>query len=489
MAVGGQPPKPRKGRLALISGAVVVALVLTAGGVLAVTNGWFGRAGGASSPEAAANSFLRSAVKLDGGDILAAFPPSERALVAEVVDLVENQSRTDAQARSDAVDGARSALSISMPTAPVFATEELVPGVAKARITGGTLRLDGDPDQLADALMSIMDASGVPAETLVAREQLRADLATELPVDMELTDLVSIAGVDDFFVVSVEEGGKWYISLTMTLAQYAAEAAGVTKDRLGHVIPPQEMKTFSNPDDAVVGLFNAINQAVNTGDTTELAKVLPPAESRLVAVYGPVLFGEPRNAGDTQSPFAVSDLSASTLQTKGDHAWVALDTFTIDLGAASTVKYARDGKKYTITGLDHNTEVLTVVLDGNDPRKWSFTMTDDSEDYTGSLSIPVPGQLAGEYFRTFTWPYLDDPFVQSASFLFDGTCVTLTYDGDSEPADCLPETVSWLDNVDTFPDMARLLSVTTLKSGDSWYASPSATLISFGTELARTFGS
>ncbi len=504
VTVGSQPQKSRRGRVALVAGAVVVALGLTGGGVLALTNGWFssGAAGGAASPEAAAVSFVESAVKLDGADVLASVAPSERAVVADLVDVAERlpEAQDETQAARSAFEDLRDALEITLPDAPTFSTEELVPGVSKATITGGSVKVDGDPDRLADAVIAFMKASGAPSDETddEARAEIRDDIDEQLPVQKDLTDLMSMMNLDDdLFLVAVQENGKWYVSASMTVAQYVAESQGVTKDQLGKPIPAGEMKRFATPEDAVTGLYDAIEATADTGDLRELAKALPPAESRLLAVYGPVLSDGNQGGSDDGSPQALSDLSASTLETDGDHAYVALDSFTADVGSGVTLEFRRDGKKFTLDSKQGRDATFHLVLDGTDPKRWTLTADDpqnDANSMVGSLSIPRRGEIEGEY--TSTSDGYGGKVTQSGSFSFDGDCLEHTYDDgydggyyddDSSGRTCgLAESIdgTGLEKLDALPDLSRLLSVTTLKSGDSWYASPSATVVSLIAELS-----
>ena len=507
VTVGSQPRKPRKGRVALIAGGVVVALGLTGGGVLALTNGWFSRggAGGAGSAEAAAVSFLESAVKLDSGDVLANLAPSERALVSDLVGVSESQPKPQGEAKQamDALNDAKAALSITLPTTPTFKTEELATGVTKATVTGGSIRIDGDAGRIADDLVTVMKAYGASSDLTSsdARDQIRDSIAQYLPFETGLTALASQMNLDNgLFLVTVQEDGKWYVSASMTIAQYIAEANGVTKDQLGDTIPASDMKKFSTPQDAVTGLYDAIDTTVSTGDLRELAKALPPAESRLVAVYGPVL--TQGSSGGSGSSLGLSDLSASPVETDGDHAYVALDSFTADLGSGATLAYQRDGKKFTITGLQDGDTMLSIVLDGTDPKSWTFTLGGDGTDTSGeaSLSVPGKGQLEGEYSMT-TQDYWDGDITATGSFSFDGDCLSYSrddgysndyYDGTSSGQTCgLADALkgTGLENFSSLPALDRLLSVTTLKSGDSWYASPTATFVGFYAELARAFQS
>jgi hypothetical protein len=491
VTVGASPQKSRKGRIALIAGSVVVALTLTGVGVLALTNGWFdrGAAGGAASPEAAAVSVLESAVKLDGADVLATVAPSERAVIGDLVDASEALSLLPSDAQS-AVDGAKDALKITLPNTPTFETEELATGVTKATVTGGSIRIEGDPDRLADNIIDVLEASGASDYQTDddARDEIRDTIAEQLPFETNLAGLASMMDLDNgLFLVAVEEDGKWYVSASMTAAQYAAEAAGLTSDQLGDPIPADEMKTFATPEDAVTGLYDAINDAASTGDLRELAKALPPAESRLLAVYGPAM-SDAGSGGSGEPLLDLSDLSVSTLQTDGDHAYVALDSFTTSLGYDTTLEYRRDGQKFTIE-VTEGRDVISFVLDGSDSKRWTLTGSDSENDgnsFDASLAIPGKGQIEVEYTASSEDDYGDET---SGSFSFDGNCIEFSSDyGDSERTCDLADSVkgTGLDTITELPDLSRLLSVTTLKSGDSWYASPSATVFGTFAALAGT---
>jgi hypothetical protein len=70
---------------------------------------------------------------------------------------------------------------------------------------------------------------------------------------------------------------------------------------------------------------------------------------------------------------------------------------------------------------------------------------------------------------------------------FDGDCLTRTTDGTpaGDPRCGLAGTAHrvGLDRLTELPDLTPLLAVTTLKSDGSWYASPTATLLSAANSL------
>jgi hypothetical protein len=499
------PPQPedakpkRKKRGLLVAAAVVVALVVAGGGawaLLALRGG-----GGAASPEEAAESLLVDLASLDFSKVASRVAPSEQTLfdpVMEIADDSKNQT-ADQKKALEIWEDVRSSLTIKFDDL-TFSSQSLADGVDRTAVTGGTVSLDADTDKLADAIMDLYDLSGdsaasmsqslsmlmgVPnldADLLTNRSDIKDKLDQFFPVSKALDDLVAMAQMDDLFVVTVKEDGKWFSSASMTLAQYAYEDAGLDNDALGDPIPDGEMKGASKPEEAVTNLVAALNATAETGDLRELAKALPVAESRLVAVYGTAL-AESSEIGSVSFLGAIDSASGTKNSEIGGHARITLDS----LSMGGLLNLSRSGDTWTIEVFVGGAEV-TVTLTQEGQTSWTAKARVTS-DYSGesnisaSLSVPSKGVVEADY----------SDGTSSGGFTYQGGCMTVETNG-SENTICGDElgvdlTDAPINDIEKLPDLKDLLALSAVHgAGGDWYISLVGSLVDPAVLFADSVG-
>ncbi|MDR2254264.1 MAG: hypothetical protein LBD97_10510 [Bifidobacteriaceae bacterium] len=460
----------------MIGAITAAAVVATGAGIWAIT--FFGDASGSATPEGAVERLLAGAAGFDWTKAGGAVPPSERALASswatwtagiagEILDATQDPATNDALTKiTDALDIEFTDLELS--------SEELVPGVERTTVEGGSVTIDGDAARIAEGLMDLTAVVGDVSRFgqalgtgSVSESEIRLFLDSILPVTKDLDDLLEMANLRELFFVTVHEEGEWYTSLTMTLAQYAFEAAGLDDSDLGEPIPADEMLGAKSPAEAVTKFQEAIAETAATGDIRELAKALPVAESRLFAVYGPALI-DPDMLEEALSGLEISEMSGTTLDTSGSTATVALDSLVAEFSSGA-LEYAREDATWTIS-LTAGSASAEFVLKQPDSQtiELSAILGDDPDaGFAGSLAIPDPGELK----------LVLEALGEQAVIEWDGECLFASVPGEEDEELCEPELAdlaaeAGLSDFSAFPDLANVLSLSAIKGADDkWYLS------------------
>ncbi|MDR1118626.1 MAG: hypothetical protein LBL01_04955 [Bifidobacteriaceae bacterium] len=492
------PPAPKKKRRGLLIGAVTAAaLVVGAGGVYAVTS--LRGVGGASSPEQAVEKIIKDAASMDLVRTASHVAPSERAAVESWVEPLKGWL-DDAAARDEssvkAFEAASQALKIEVKDLE-FTSEPLALDIQRTAVTGGSISVDADSDQLTDAVMDLMESNGSlssltggsPLGRVYTRSEVKEQIDKELPFTKEIKPL------DDLFLVTVKEDGKWFTSLTMTAAQYAFEDSGYSNAALGSPLPEEEMMGADKAQDAIGQLVKAIDATSQSGDLRDLARAMPVAESRLLAVYGPAV-AEPEAVRETFSLFKVTDAKTSEFKTFGSSALVSLDSLVVELVTGGPVSLVRDGQKWRLQG-EFDSKAIDATVTQPDPAIITFDGAYQDEysdrELVGTIEVTSPGELAldaetgegGIYFKA------------------GGECVEFKIMGmsqelcDSSIGEALAQ--AGFDQLKELPDLKGLIALTAVKgAGGKWYISafsPAVMLAAAGagavsglSNMARPFG-
>jgi hypothetical protein len=475
------PPK-RKKRGALVAAAVVVALVVAGGAAYAVLGLRGG--GGAGSPEDAAEALLQDLTSLDYAKVVAHVAPSEQTLLEPAAELAEEQvDQTDQGKQAQAIwNDIKAALTIEFKEL-TFSSTNLAEGVDRTAVTGGTISLDADTAKLTTAVLDLYDlaAESAGGSYLDVGELSESDVREQIegffPVTKGVDDLASAAGLDDLFLVTVEEDGKWFTSVSMTAAQYAYESAGLDNANLGDPIPDGEMKGGSNPEQALENLTAALRAAGNTGDLRELAKALPVAESRLLAVYGPAI-AEEAGGLDLGGLSALEKLTGTKHSDVAGHARITIDSLIV----SPLVELTRAENVWSLVAGDDYSK-LTLTLTQASDKEWQIDGTSTSEwngeeTFDGSIEVPEKGVFdlristsEGDVSMTVK----DGCVAYEAGGFAEDLCGSeLGFDLEDTP----------LNQIEKLPDLKALLALSAVKgAGGDWYISPTASLFDLAAVL------
>jgi len=235
-AEGNEPPAGGRGgkRLRLVAVAAGV-LVLGAVGFF-VQRALRGDAGGASSPEAAAQQLVDALNNEDPVAAAAVIDPEEVHTLGELLGTVEERL---AEADIDTSPGKAAGLDVTVEDV-TFRTRDLGDGVAEVEIGGGRARWKLQPDEMAERTK----AAGVEADSDTID---RSDLVLSGSNDRGDYEI-------DPHLVAVKRGDGWYVSIAHTVASYLAEAEGLPSGdfRSG---PPDDLRAAASPEDAAVALL------------------------------------------------------------------------------------------------------------------------------------------------------------------------------------------------------------------------------------------
>jgi hypothetical protein len=469
---------PKKKRTAVIA-SVAVGATLIAGGAWALIA--LRTPGAAASPQDAAKAFITDLAALDWEALAADLPPSERDLFAPAFAVEQDQASDDAvvelrqsfQTISDSIDIEVSDLE--------FTTKKLAEGVVRTEVIAGTIKIDADVDQLSEAAADLLDAAAGESESRLMFDDYQAQLAQELdkalPIEKDIVDFVAMAasGEDvELFFVTVEEDGDWYTSLPMTFAQYSFEASGGKNVDLGDTIPPEEMLGADSPELALENLLTASQLALADDDLRQLARALPVAESRLVAVYGGAMSG----IGDLAS---IATNSASTTLLSQADGRARLTVGSLDLagvvgGQTASLAIVGAADSFALELKVDGDGVQFELTQTNSGKTWELTASElggGGGTAEGSLTVLKPGELSGELT-------VDG---ESAKFSIVGDCISFDIP-ETEPTELCEDALgvklseTTLGDLTRLPDLASVTAITALQGSDGkWYISPLGSLI------------
>lgn len=286
-AAGG---KRSKKPLFITLAAVLVVALIAVGGIIWATIA--SKVGGSRSPEAAAAKIIDGFTSFDPLTLYGSLAPSEiSGFTAATERLMEvDVSSKDEESLRQAADRLKNAVSIEVDGIETE-TEELAEGVERVVYIGGTITIDGDEDEIVDAMMDFYALSGELTGSS-SRDYLDY-MEDDLRDSIDLPYVFDFAEYEDdhdipIGVVTVQEGGSWYVSpmLSMADAVYRPMAEYGDAGRLGSEVVEGE------PAESPEAAGAALAEAVVNGDLDDIAAHLPLAERRLLSIYGEPLFDD-----------------------------------------------------------------------------------------------------------------------------------------------------------------------------------------------------
>ena len=189
--------------------------------------------GGAATPEEATSAFVSAIEHEDLLGVIDVTLPEEVAELRSAVDSITTDAkRVDLLADSFDASGVKGVdLSVDDLT---LQTEFLEGGLAKVTATGGTINATFDP------------------QAFPFGDKVRAVLGDTAHVDTASGTFGN--GHPSASLMTVERGGRWYVSLEYTLAEYVRQSAGWEVDGAVSRTPVG----FDSPDQAVTGFYDRL---------------------------------------------------------------------------------------------------------------------------------------------------------------------------------------------------------------------------------------
>jgi len=354
---GGLTPASR-GLVARI-GVVAVVVALLGAGLVAVQG--FGSSGGSESPERAVEQLL---VAVGNEDFLGAAelvePAERRTLVDPAIEVVGELKRL--RVLADDFDlGAVRGVDYEFVDM-TYAAEPLGPGVARVRVDG-TASATGNVDELR---LGELVLENVPAEELQAMQDEAAVASTE--------------AIDDIGIVTVERGGRWYVSMWYSIAELARREAGKPAPAFGDGPTPAGGET---PEETIETLAAAAADL----DLGSVIAMLDPEEMAALYDYSTLFLDDADAAAAefrAETPDFVATVDRLDLRSEinGDRAEVWIDGVAVSAsggGEGMTMDTADDCILFTYDEWNPDGEcLLDRETAANEQNEWGieFDMAD-----------------------------------------------------------------------------------------------------------------
>ncbi|MEI8240085.1 MAG: hypothetical protein WCI22_11750 [Actinomycetota bacterium] len=306
------PTRPKRGRLVAIVAAVAV---VAAGGVVVATN--LGSSeGGYDSPDAAVQALLKAANQSDILGLVDVMRPGERAMLRDTMLPLEKEMER---------------------------LQVLGPNVDMHKLPGLEVQIDG----VTTSTEAVGDR--VAVVTMESGQITGAARLAELPLGKILRDQIkpgatdpskSVAQLRGKQIATVKEDGRWYVSLTYSIAESARRSAGMPAPDLAHPIPAVGA---ADPEAAARGMATSLAKL----DLAGAIGLLAPSEFGALQDYGTLFVPDAQKSVDQwKSDSGVTiglTLGAAKVDQQGDHATVAFGDY-----------------KFTF---QHDTDTVSVTVD------------------------------------------------------------------------------------------------------------------------------
>ena len=283
----GQAPqqgaKKSRGKMAAIISVIVVAvLVVIGGGAFALTR-FLPGAGGFATPNALANSVSSAFDSNKLANLAPALAPSE----LEAATLLQKDYKANGKAdwtklmSPEAMADYIGQIDISKSTIE-HTVDEKSENLSLITITKWEGEITVKPE-LADKFREYYEkAKGdkLTADESKMFDDLKRDISEEPNYSGNI--LQRLFNTDKLTLVSVKEGGKWYISPVMTMAEQMVSYSSVTPNYGADFTNVEGAKS---PEEAVSGMVDALRNGAGMGDK-DFYRFLDLPERRVAAVYG-----------------------------------------------------------------------------------------------------------------------------------------------------------------------------------------------------------
>lgn len=451
--LGAPAPRSRGRSILWISLASALVLLLAIGGGV----WWFigSKLGGSASPEAAAEKLVKGFTTLDPLTLYGSFAPSEFAAFEESARRLTSIKPTEESTYDldEASKKLAEAIDVQTTREIVVEADELAEEVQRVTYVDGAIKINGDKDEIVDLYLDVVREN---AKTLsdefepdydALEEGLRESL--DLPYTIDFKDIAQDmegSPFDGVTLVTVKEGGSWYVSPMMTVADYAyldAEASG-NAGKLGDAV------VAGKPSETAVEAADALGNAVvefaeGSGELEEIAERLPLAERRIVSIYGPALIPEDASWSNE------IDLEQSYQADKEDSSRVEIESLT---GGNSYTDLDSGLKLENWWSLERSGNDYCVTTHG----EWAYNANDSSGTYD-------QGDLFDLYYEDYYFDYdTFDDFLENFGLEPDWQVKS------SENSGCLSD-VPLSDELGL-----NEIDIIGVEEGGGWFISPIATV-------------
>jgi hypothetical protein len=359
--------------------AFVAAAVLVVAGIVATVILVANRseASGASSPSEAVEGLVQS---LEDNDLLGAvdvLAPWERDFARTQIDRYLDDAKDAGLLDDDADLGDVGGYTLEVDDLQVEPSEvnERIVNVA---LTGGTARFQSQIDELP-----------LGAKIL---DQLRRSDDGRAPEDVDTTADLAEASLPP--LTTIEQDGRWYVSLFYTVAEAARQSADAPVPTVEAAVPAVGADSPEAAVDAMIG-------ALETGDVRRMIELTPPDEMGVLHDYAPLFLDE---EGGPDTPSATfDDLAYEVVDVDGGKKVIPTRfTITATEGDPTTVRYERTDDRIQLSvqgGEDAGTLSLGKIEGGVE-----FSVQSDEVQLTGqvtsagenTMAIAFQGQSDGD---------------------------------------------------------------------------------------------
>lgn len=506
-------PQRKRSRIGLAVGAVGVVLVLIVG--VFVVKGVRGDNAGAATPEKLAEQLSDAIQKKDPAAAIALLDPGEvpqlgafyEASVDAALRAADGSDDADPDADYDAI---RSALDLRV-TGLSSEVEYLGSqrNYAKVSFTAGTVDWKTDPSRLPSSIKDRIEKEGgdlgEPESGSGSVDDLRV-------VDADGDEI-------DPFLMVVKVDGRWFVSVAMTIGEYAVQVSGARGGDFDDPAVPGD--PASSPQDAVQKMIDEAVAKINTGKGTGTSMVglLPEAQTRVFRVYARAMSGafddfatefdssgDPDDTGEgftgmqdvcDDCGIEVSDLKIDVVKDQGA-TFAVVTSLSLDATYQScTYDYGYDDEGYDDyyggdedLGLfggdafsddgsfdDFGGQGFDVPGEnpstGNDPSTGNGSSSDGNDGdqarsrVTGSIGAPAPDDGCEPVTAKIRW---------------DGSCLTYTVDDPNDPQDdktCLGDELG--DSGISLKDLGITdVRIAVSEERGGWVIDPVATVLDHG---------
>jgi hypothetical protein len=258
----------------VLIGVVSVLAVVAAG--FAVVNLRSADRAGASSPEAALDELVGAIGDEDLIGVLQEMAPAERDVMVSWFEGLES-NLSELGVIEDVDLGGVSGFDLEVEGLE-SRVEEVMPGVSRVYVTGGELRAATEPDSVpvGEVLEDLIEANG--GEVDIDQVSDEVDLG-------EVAEETVEGGGEPLFMAAVEQDGRWYLSLSYTIAEYARLDADLDPPDPADGVQPQGA---ASAEEAAREFLTASADL----DIERMISLLPPDEMGALQAYAPLFLDD-----------------------------------------------------------------------------------------------------------------------------------------------------------------------------------------------------